>query len=42
VILDARGVPTGVPRRAEDRRAILSAWRDAMLREPPQPAPRAR
>jgi hypothetical protein len=42
VILDARGVPMGVPRRAEDRRAILSAWRDAMLREPPQPAPRAR
>jgi hypothetical protein len=42
VILDARGVPTSLPRRAEDRRAVLSAWRDAMLREPPQPAPRAR
>ncbi len=42
VILDARGVPTSVPRRAEDRRAVLSAWRDAMLREPPQRAPRAR
>jgi hypothetical protein len=42
VILDARGVPTSVPRRAEDRRAVLAAWRDAMLREPPQPAPRAR
>jgi hypothetical protein len=42
VILDARGIPTSLPRRAEDRRAVLSAWRDAMLREPPQPAPRAR
>jgi hypothetical protein len=42
VILDARGVPTSLPRRAEDRRAVLSAWRDAMLREPPQPAPTAR
>jgi hypothetical protein len=42
VILDARGTPASLPRRAEDRRAVLSAWRDAMLREPPQPAPRAR
>ena len=42
VILDARGVPATVPRRAEDRRAVLAAWRDSMLREPTQPAPRAR
>ena len=42
VILDARGIPATVPRRAEDRRAVLAGWRDAMLREPPQPAPRAR
>ncbi len=42
VILDARGTPISLPRRAEDRRSVLSAWRDAMLREPPQPAPRAR
>jgi hypothetical protein len=33
LILDARGVPTVLPRRAEDRRAVLAGWRDALNRE---------
>jgi len=33
LILDARGVPTVLPRRAEDRRAVLAGWRDALRRE---------
>jgi hypothetical protein len=33
IVLDARGVPIALPRRAEDRRAVLSGWRDALLRE---------
>lgn len=34
LILDARGVPVALPRRAEDRRAVQALWRDALLREP--------
>jgi MutL protein len=34
VIVDARGAPLQLPRRAEDRRAVLSGWRDVILREP--------
>jgi hypothetical protein len=34
LILDARGVPTILPRRAEDRRAVLAGWREALEREP--------
>ena len=34
LILDARDVPLAVPRRSDDRRAVLSAWREAFLREP--------
>lgn len=33
LILDARGVPIGLPRRGDDRRAMLSAWRDQLERE---------
>lgn len=34
LVLDARGVPLPVPRRPDDRRAVLAAWRDAVVREP--------
>ena len=34
LILDARGIPIVLPRRGDDRRAVLAGWRDAMLREP--------
>jgi hypothetical protein len=33
LILDARGVPIPLPRRADDRRAVLAGWRDAFARE---------
>jgi hypothetical protein len=33
IILDARGVPIAMPRRGDDRRAVLAAWRDALGRE---------
>jgi hypothetical protein len=33
LILDARGVPIALPRRADDRRAVLGGWRDAFARE---------
>ena len=33
LILDARGVPLALPRRADDRRAVLAGWRDAFIRE---------
>jgi hypothetical protein len=33
LILDARGVPIVLPRRGDDRRAVLAAWRDAIARE---------
>jgi hypothetical protein len=33
LILDARGVPIVLPRRADDRRAVLAGWRDALGRE---------
>jgi MutL protein len=34
LILDARDTPLGLPRRTEDRRAVLAGWRDTFLREP--------
>jgi hypothetical protein len=34
LVLDARGIPIQLPRRADDRRAVLAAWRDALGREP--------
>jgi hypothetical protein len=33
VLLDARGVPIALPRRADDRRAVLAGWRDTVTRE---------
>jgi hypothetical protein len=38
LILDARDVPLGLPRRADDRRAVLASWRDAFAREPSTPS----
>ena len=35
LVLDARGVPIGLPRRADDRRAVVAGWRDALMREAP-------
>jgi hypothetical protein len=36
LVLDARGIPIVLPRRGDDRRAVLAGWRDALLREPAQ------
>jgi hypothetical protein len=33
VVLDARDAPLLLPRRSDDRRAVLTAWRDTFLRE---------
>jgi MutL protein len=33
LVLDARGVPMGLPKRGDDRRAVLAGWRDALQRE---------
>jgi hypothetical protein len=38
LILDARGVPLGLPRRTDDRRAVLASWRDVFGREASLPA----
>jgi hypothetical protein len=35
LVLDARGVPIALPRRGEDRRAMLASWREALGREAP-------
>lgn len=37
LMLDARDTPLGLPRRSDDRRAVLSAWRDTFGREPATP-----
>lgn len=34
LILDARGIPIVLPRRGDDRRAMVASWRDALGREP--------
>jgi hypothetical protein len=34
IVLDARGVPIPLPKRSDDRRAVLAGWRDALNREP--------
>ena len=36
LILDARGIPLGIPRRGDERRATLAGWRDTLLRDPAQ------
>lgn len=33
LVLDARDAPLQLPRRNDDRRAVLASWRDAFLRE---------
>jgi hypothetical protein len=33
LILDARGIPVALPRRGDDRRAVIAGWRDALQRE---------
>jgi hypothetical protein len=38
LVLDARDVPLLLPRRNDDRRAVLTSWRDAFLREARPPA----
>jgi hypothetical protein len=38
VVLDARDAPLLLPRRSDDRRAVLSAWRDTFHREVRPPA----
>jgi hypothetical protein len=38
LLLDARGVPMALPRRTDDRRAVLSGWRESFLREPTFPS----
>lgn len=40
VILDARGIPLALPRRGDDRRAVLAGWQDALSRETPSPGER--
>lgn len=35
LVLDARGVPIALPRRGDDRRAMLASWREALSRETP-------
>jgi hypothetical protein len=37
LVLDARDAPLVLPRRSDDRRAVLSSWRDAFLHEPRHP-----
>jgi MutL protein len=39
LVLDARGVPLHLPRRSDDRRAMLSSWRDVLSREAAMPTP---
>ena len=35
LVLDARGAPIALPRRADDRRAVVASWSDALMREAP-------
>lgn len=37
LVLDARGVPLGLPRRSDDRRAMLASWREVISREAAMP-----
>ena len=41
LVLDARDAPLILPRRNDDRRAVLTAWRDAFIRERRLPAAEA-
>jgi hypothetical protein len=42
LVLDARDTPLGLPRRSDDRRAVLSSWRDTFSREPATPVTAAK
>jgi hypothetical protein len=42
LVLDARDTPLALPRRSDDRRAVLSSWRDTFAREPAAPVTEAR
>jgi hypothetical protein len=33
IILDGRGVPIALPRRGDDRRAVLAGWQEALSRD---------
>ena len=33
LMLDARGIPIALPRRGDDRREVITGWRDALQRE---------
>lgn len=35
LVLDARGVPMALPRRGDDRRAMLVSWQESLAREAP-------
>ena len=37
LVFDARDVPTPLPRRTDDRRAVLAGWRDAFALDPEPP-----
>jgi hypothetical protein len=39
VVLDCRDVPVQLPRRLDDRRAVLAGWREELLAEPGTPHP---
>lgn len=41
LVLDARDAPLLLPRRTDERRAVLAGWREAFLREPPPLSVRA-
>ena len=41
LVLDARDAPLILPRRSDDRRAVLAGWRDTFLREPTAPIGRS-
>jgi len=40
LVLDARDAPLLLPRRSDDRRAVLAGWRETFLREARLPASR--
>lgn len=42
LVLDARGVPLSLPRRSDDRRAMLASWREILTREAAMPTGAAR
>jgi hypothetical protein len=41
LVLDARGIPLGLPRRSDDRRAMLASWRETLTHEAAMPTEEA-